>query len=172
MCNSIANIKMDDINIVENGIGIEGVIEINILYISNNNEKPLNSLQEIIPFSHIIEVKGINKDCIYDVKPYIEQIGIAMLTGNDIEIKAGINLDTIVFENVVENIISDVEMKEFTKEEMNSMCSMVGYLVKDGDNLWTVAKKSYTTVAMLREINKIVDKDIKKGDKLLIVKKC
>ena len=55
---------------------------------------------------------------------------------------------------------------------MNSMCSMVGYLVKDGDNLWTVAKKFYTTVDMLREINKIVDKDIKKGDKLLIVKKC
>lgn len=172
VCNSVANIKMDDINIVENGIGIEGIIEINILYISNNNEKPLNSLQEIIPFSHIIEVKGINKDCIYDVKPYIEQIGIAMLTGNDIEIKAGINLDTIVFENVEENIISDIEMKDFTKEEMNSMCLMIGYLVKDGDNLWTVAKKFYTTVDMLREINKIVDKDIKKGDKLLIVKKC
>lgn len=170
VCNSIANIKMDDINIVENGISIEGVIDINILYISNNNEKPLNSLQGIIPFSHVIEVKGINNECIYDIKPYIEQIGIVMLTGNDIEVKVAINLDTIVFEKIVDDIIGTVEENNFTKAELNNMCSMVGYLVKSGDDLWSVAKKFYTTVDMLKEINKIVDKDIKKGDRLLIVK--
>lgn len=172
VCNSIGSIKMDDISIVENGISIEGIIDINILYISNNNEKPLNSLQEIIPFSHIIEVKGINKECIYDIKPFIEQIGIAMLTGNDIEVKVAINLDTIVFEKIVDDIIGNVKEEDFSKAELNNLCSMVGYLVKSGDDLWSVAKKFYTTVDMLKEINKIVDKDIKKGDRLLIIRDC
>ena len=50
------------------------------------------------------------------------------------------------------------------------MASMTGYIVKENDNLWDIAKKFYTTVDMLKKTNKIVDKDIQKGDKLLIIK--
>lgn len=170
VCNSIANIEIDEINIVKDGISIDGVAAINVLYISNDNDKPLNSLDSLIPFSHIIEVKDIEDNYIYDIKPHVDQINIIMLSGTELEIKAAINIDTIVFEKKEENIISDINERDFTKEEIKNIKPMVGYLVKEGDNLWSVAKKFYTTVDMLKEINKIVDRDIRKGDKLLIVK--
>ena len=93
-----------------------------------------------------------------------------MLTATEVEIKATINLNTLVFEKHIEPIIVNIEESEFTKEEYEQMCSMVAYRVKDNDNLWDIARKYYTTVDMLKEVNKIVDKGIKKGDKLLIVR--
>ena len=170
VCNSIANVKLDEVSIVKDGISVEGVLEINVLYISNDDSKPLNATDVIIPFSHVIEVKDINEKCEYDIKTHVEQINIIMLSGAEIEIKVAINIDTIVFEKREETIMANINEREFSKEELKNMKSMVGYLVKDGDSLWSVAKRFYTTVDMLKEINKIVDRDIKKGDRLLIVR--
>lgn len=171
ICNSMANIKLDGIEIVENGINIEGVVEVSILYISSDDREPICSFKEMLPFSHFIEANNIIKKCVYDIIPYIEQINVSMLARDEIEVKIGISLDTIIFNKVKENVIVDIDEREFTKEEIDNMCSMIGYRVKDNDTLWTIAKTYNTTVDMLKEINNIVDKEIKTGDKLLIVRK-
>lgn len=46
---------------------------------------------------------------------------------------------------------------------------IVGYVVKEGDTLWSIAKTYFTTVESIREQNEEVS-EIKPGDKLLIVK--
>ena len=47
---------------------------------------------------------------------------------------------------------------------------MAGYLVKQGDTLWKIAKKYYTTVDNIQKINEIKGTNIKEGDMLLVVK--
>ena len=42
------------------------------------------------------------------------------------------------------------------------------YIVKSGDNLWSIALKYGTTVEKLKEINKLTTNDLKIGDKLVI----
>ena len=46
----------------------------------------------------------------------------------------------------------------------------MGYIVKEGDTLWSIAKAYFTTVESIREQNEDIS-DIKPGDKLLIVKR-
>ena len=57
--------KVDKTKIVENGILVEGVVQIKVLYIVGNDDMPFYSMEAMIPFSHVIEAKGVNENCIY-----------------------------------------------------------------------------------------------------------
>jgi LysM repeat protein len=170
VCNSAAVAKIDEVSICDNGIEIEGVVEVNIIYISTKDNCPINSVKEMVPFNHIIEVENITKDSKYSIKPYVEQVNVLMSSGSTFEVKVSVNVDTIVFLANSEVIVTDIEQCDIDKKAWNNMASMTGYIVKENDNLWDIAKKFYTTVDMLKKTNKIVDKDIQKGDKLLIIK--
>ena len=47
---------------------------------------------------------------------------------------------------------------------------ITGYIVRDGDILWDLAKKYNTTVEGIMEVNDLESGDIKAGDRLLIFK--
>ncbi len=47
---------------------------------------------------------------------------------------------------------------------------IVGYMVKSGDDLWTLAKQYMTTEESIRQINHLENGKIKPGDKLIICK--
>ena len=47
---------------------------------------------------------------------------------------------------------------------------IVGYIVRDGDSIWSIAKKYYSSLDSIREVNNLENDSIKKGDKLLVVK--
>lgn len=49
------------------------------------------------------------------------------------------------------------------------MPGIIGYIVKNGDTLWNIAKQFYTTVEDIKEMNDI-NEEVKQGQKLLIVK--
>ena len=54
-------------------------------------------------------------------------------------------------------------------EAFNNMPGITGYIVKNGDTLWNIAKQFYTTVEDIKEMNDI-NEEVKQGQKLLIVK--
>lgn len=171
VCHAAGEIKVDDIEQIENGLEVNGVLEVQILYICADDNKPLNSVKGIIPFSQIIEAKGIKPASIYQVKPALEQLSVMMLDGEEIEVKAGIGLNAIIFDSISEPVITDIEEYELDYEKMQSMPSIVGYIVKAQDCLWNIAKKYYTTVERIKELNGLEDNSIKIGDKLIIMKK-
>ncbi|HHX13221.1 MAG TPA: DUF3794 domain-containing protein, partial [Clostridiales bacterium] len=86
ICHSDGVIKIDDI--IPNGteLQVEGIIDMNILYISEDDLKPLSSLKGAIPFTQVIEVKGINADSSYEIRPNIDQLSIMMLDSDEIEV--------------------------------------------------------------------------------------
>ena len=55
-------------------------------------------------------------------------------------------------------------------EEMEKRPGIVGYIVKNGDDLWDLAKKYMTTEESIQEMNGLESDKIKAGDKLLIFK--
>lgn len=171
VCNSMASVKIDDMQIIDNGINIEGVVETNIIYISDKDSSPINSIKQIVPFTHVVEVNGIKADSVYSIKPYMEQVNMVTLTGNELEQKVTINIDTMVFNRNSIKVITNLEEKEYDKDKIDKIASMVGYIVKDGEDMWDIAKRFYTSVDMLKKINTHVDNIVKAGDKLLIVKR-
>lgn len=170
ICSSTGEIKIDEMEAVEDGINVDGVIEVQILYITNDDERPINSIKGIVPFNQLVEVKEINKNCLYDIKPGVEQISVIMLDSNEIEVKVNIELNTIVFRQSTEMIITGLESEALDLEKIQEMPSIIGYAVKPFDSLWEIAKKYYTTVESIKEINSLEKEDVTPGDKLLIIK--
>ncbi|NLK99399.1 MAG: DUF3794 domain-containing protein [Clostridiales bacterium] len=171
ICYSDGVIKIDDIIPSETELLVEGIIDMNILYISEDDLRPLSSLKGAIPFSQAIEVKGMKSNSSYEIKPSVDQLSVMMLDSDEIEVKAVMNLNTIVFDKITESIITDLEVAELDLEKLQSMPGIVGYVVKKDDSLWNIAKKYYTSVDTIMEINDLENDDIKEGDKLIIMKK-
>ena len=171
ICNASGNIKIDDMEIVNNGIQVDGVIYVQILYITDDDSKPLGCVKGVVPFSQVVEVKNINDSCMYDIKPSIEQLNVIMMDSNDIEVKCSISLDTIVMEQLKQMIIRDVAEEELDLGLLQEMPSLTGYIVKPGDTLWAIAKQFYTTVDSIMETNDMDSGTINVGDHLLLIKK-
>lgn len=170
ICHANGGIKIDDITSEGNELMVEGVIEVKILYISEDDGRPMNSMKGIIPFSQIIELKGMKPGSNYEIKPTIDQLSVMMLDSEEIEVKATINLNAIVFDLISEPIITDIEVGDLNLEKLQIMPGIIGYVVKKGDDLWKIAKKYYTTVDNIMAINDLQDERVKEGDKLIIMK--
>ena len=67
------------------------------------------------------------------------------------------------------NVVMDYEEKEYDMEKIANMPGIVGYICKSGDTLWSIAKKFYTSVDCIKNINEITDNP-KAGQMLIIVK--
>jgi hypothetical protein len=171
ICHAQGDIKIDDIVPNEAELQVEGVIELNILYITEDDNRPMNSLKGVIPFTQIVELKGMKSGSNYEIKPYIDQLSVMMLDSEEIEVKATINLNAIVFDLITEPIITDIEVRELDMEKLQAMPGIIGYVVKKDDTLWKIAKKYYTTMDSIKDINELSDGRISEGDKLIIMKK-
>lgn len=171
ICHSDGVIRIDDIVPSGTDLQVEGIIDMNMLYISEDDLRPLSSLRGAIPFTQVIEVKGMKPDSSYEIRPSIDQLSVMMLDGDEIEVKAVMSLNTIVFDKITEPIITDLEVAELDLEKLQAMPGIVGYIVKKDDSLWNIAKKYYTSVDTIMEINDMESDSIREGDKLIIMKK-
>ncbi|NLJ90629.1 MAG: DUF3794 domain-containing protein [Clostridiales bacterium] len=170
ICHGVGKAKIDDVFIVEDGLEVNGVIEVQIMYISSDDQIPLNTIKSMIPFTQLVEVRDIKEDIIYDVNARLEQLSVMMLDSEEIEVKAGIAINTIAFDKINTRVISDVEVAKLDKKEVQSMPSVVGYIVKPNETLWDIAKKFRTTRLDLIELNRLEDENVRSGDKILITK--
>ena len=67
-------------------------------------------------------------------------------------------------------MITDIETQNYSLEEMKKRPGIVGYVVKEGDDLWSLAKRYNTTVEGICKVNDLKDEDVKIGQRILIFK--
>ena len=142
-----------------------------ILYITGNDEMPFYSVDGMIPFSHIIEANGINEDSIFFLQADLEQLSTSMIDSNEIEVKAVISLNVLVLQCANRMIISKVEERPLDMEKIQAMPGITVYVVKNGDSMWDIAKRFYTTVEEICELNELEEDRVVPGMPLLLVKK-
>ena len=121
ICHGEGSIKVDEKKIVENGIQVEGVVELRILYIITDDEMPFYSVESAIPFTHVVEAPGITADCRYYLRTDLEQLSTTMIDSNEIEVRAVINLNAVVFSGREEEIISEIREEELDMEKLQNM---------------------------------------------------
>lgn len=170
ICHSSATIQVEHTEMEEEGIRIEGVMHINFLYVKSNDNIPFDTWQGMIPFSHLIECRQAHQDIRYDIACTLEQLNVASLGGDSVEIKAIIAFNSFIRKTVCMEGITNLAVEKIPEEEMTNRPGIVGYVVKEGDELWALAKRFYTTVEGIQEVNELKDEKIKPGDKLLIFK--
>lgn len=165
---------MDHVEPVENGLQVEGILTVDILYATTDDSFPIAHTQEQIPFTQIVDVpgmKGHTEDISYEIEPAIDQLAVNLLDNERFEVKAVISLQTIVQQEVCMEKIVDIHKEPLDAVELMKQPGIVGYIVKKEEQLWDIARHFHTTEAEIMETNGLKSADVQQGDKLLIVKK-
>lgn len=172
ICSSTADLKIDNIEIVDNGIVAKGKMKACIMYISSDDKRPVCAKEDSWEFEHRIDADGISKDDSYYVKWRVEQVNTNMVNSSEIEVKAVVALEAIVFKKCDMQVINEVEVKEYDSEMLNEVPDLVGYIVQRNDTLWNIAKSNFTTMTQIINVNKLENSRIKEGERLLLTKTC
>lgn len=170
ICHSEGTVKPEHMEIVENGIKVDGSLSVQLLYITADDAQPFRLAKGTISFTHVIDAPGITEDCTYHIYPVLEQLSANMMDSEELEIKAVISMDTIVFGKQPEQVIQSVAEAPLDLEKLQELPGIVGYVTKEGDVLWDIARKYYTTTEALMELNGLTEEQLKPGQQLVILK--
>ena len=188
ICSCEGTVHLESTELTEQGVRAEGILVTELLYITTDDQMPIGSAREIYPFEQFIEIpqqtvrteqnkpegtetlEQKNKlqtelDC------RISQLSAVMLDQDHVEIKAVIGLNLLAFEQEQIDNITDTCEEPLDMEQLQKRPGLVGYIAKDGDSLWSIAKENHTTVEDILQDNHRTDENLRRGDKILIVKK-
>ena len=147
------------------------IVQMKVLYIVGNDDMPFYSMEVMMPFSHVVEARGITEDSVYYFHTDLEQLSTSMVDSNEIEVRAAVSLNVLVIQCIEEKIIESVEEQPLDTEKIRSMPGITVYMVKQGDTLWDIAKKFYTTMEEIISMNSLENDQLTLGQPLLLVKK-
>lgn len=170
ICRVDGDIRMDEITADDEGILAEGAVIMNILYITSDDKKPIETFQAAVPFSQRIDIEGSSSDIVYRVNPNMEQISATVLGNDEVEIRAVINLDTIAFRKVNEDFITDLNEDNNDTSWLTDFPGIIGYIANSEEALWDIAKKYRTRTDDIKQTNNITSDVLHRGDKILITR--
>ena len=172
ICHTMGKLQIEEQEWTENGIQIDGSVEVKILYIGEKDGQSIGEKKVMLPFSHTIDVQADGKNRTFEIKPELEQMNALLLGRDAIEVKLLMTLEVFVFDMLEKDMITKVEEQEFDEQTLENMPSMVGYLVQENEDLWTIAKRFYTTVEDVMQLNHMEQEVVERGEKIIIAKKC
>ena len=170
ICHSDGNLQVEQTKVMADGIYIEGILHLTFLYIKADDEMPFAAWQGMVPFSYLMECPNMCENANYHISPHLEQLSVSLSGSENVEVKAVLAIDTFIRRPIQMKMITDIAFSPISEEEMEKLPGIVGYVVKNGDNLWSLAKQYMTTIDGIREVNQLENDTIKPGEKLLIFK--
>ncbi|WP_102401473.1 DUF3794 and LysM peptidoglycan-binding domain-containing protein [Haloimpatiens massiliensis] len=163
---SFGEVCVTDKKLVEDKVIVEGVVDVKVLYKSDDENKYIYSIKDAIPFTCTAEVPGTKIDMNCIAKAKLESIEANVEPGN-ISVKALVNVYVRVNYITNKDFIVDIKVEENGVPQKKA--SITIYVVQNGDTLWKIAKKYNCKMEDLSNINAIDDVNmIKVGDKLII----
>lgn len=170
ICHSSGNMQIERMDVVPEGIQIEGVLHVAFLYVKANDAVPFDMWQGMVPFSYLLESQNTCPELRYDITYGVEQLAVDMTGSDEVEVKAVLTFKSFLRRPVQTEVITDLEFRPFDENEIGKRPGIIGYIVKEGDEIWDLAKKYSTTEEGIMEINEMSSKELKEGDKILIFK--
>ena len=156
---------------VENGKEtVSGVIDAELLAIAADEEKTPFKMQHSLPFRGSMDISGAKAGMIAESDIYVKELWFDKINNKQIEVNAGIlALGTVSGHETCSLIKNPVFIQN--ENDGKRKASMIIYISRPQDDLWTIAKKFRTTRERISRINGLdPDKAISEGSKLLIIK--
>lgn len=170
ICHSGGRIQVENMEVKEEGILIEGILHVHFLYVKADDHVPFDVWAGLLPFSYVVESPRTCLNMRYDVTAGLEQISIEMAGSEEVEVKAVLAFNSFQRCPLEVKTVDSLDFRELDEGEIASRPGIVGYITKEGDDLWTLAKRYNTTEQGIMEVNGLTSKDLKAGEKLLIFK--
>lgn len=168
ICHSSAVPVIEDRELTEDGLELTGLLTVKILYQAEGGE--LNAFETQLPFQYVLAVPELDRDCLYEIKPSMEQLTVTMLNGSEADIKAVLGFYLLGFCSSEEELITDITVEETDTNVTNELPGIVVYFAREGDDVWKLGKKYYVPLERIRELNQLGSDTLKAGEKLLIVR--
>lgn len=170
ICHTWAGLQTERMEIVPEGLRVEGVLYVNFLYIKADDEMPFDVWQGMVPVSCVLESGEECPQMRFDVTSDLEQASVMLAGNGEVEIRAVLSFQSFFRRPVRIEKITDLEFAPLDEGARERIPGIVGYIVKEGDELWTLAKRYLTTVESIMEMNGLTAREVKPGDKILIFK--
>lgn len=160
ICGSSGDITIDRVQKRENGLQVEGVLNVHILYNTTDDRMPFAHTGSQLFFEQFIEIQGFTEGSNYWLNHRLEQLQVNLLDNSEYEVKAVIEIDVLALGSDRISNITSMEERELDTESLQRQPGMIGYIRREGEDLWEVAKKYHATTDNMIEV----------GNKVLVVK--
>ena len=173
LCSCAGEVQVEEVTPAEGRLDVSGILKLKLLYIAADDDMPLVTVEETLPFSEAVEVPELRPETMnisYELEAGIDQLTTALIDQSQVECKAQIRLCVIIFENQHMKNLETIEVAPRDEQQLRMQPGMVGYIVKNGEKLWDIAKEHRVTTRQLMELNGLADEKVHSGDKLMIVK--
>ena len=170
ICVNEEKMQIEQTTVTEDGILAEGIVTAEILYMTNDESMPISSKRAFLPFSQMIEMPKAQNPVKIQLDGGIEQVTTVLADSRTIDVKFVISLNLLVFEEQERQTITEIEETELDLAALQQSAGIVGYIVREGDRLFGIAKEHHTTIENLIETNHLSGMNVKTGEKLLIIK--
>ena len=167
---SQGSIQVESEQHTEEGIRVEGILHLSFLYLRGDDTEPYGNWQGMVPFSWTIEYPDMPEKVSSSLTSHVEQLAVTLAGSEAVEVKAVLSFDVFLRKLTPVEVITNVRMEPFDKEMLSNRPGIVGHIVQNGEDLWSLAKKYMTTIEGIKEINGLNDEKVSSGDKLLIFK--
>lgn len=155
--------------ISEGKVTVEGLLKFNMLYNSDDPDRPILNLHKEIPIRQNFEIEGIKEDSQLDVWLETAHKGYTITSTREVEFRVTLNINAVDYEYYNKNLIVGIEPGEKLKDDEDRISSIVVYVVQNGEDLWHIAKRFNTTIGQLVSVNNIEDPDkLNPGQKIYI----
>ena len=161
---------MEHTEIVADGVMIEGVLHVRVIYVKASDAAPFDAWSGMVPFTYVMPCSGMKPDMDYVITPALEQIGVNMTGNGQMQVQASIGFTIFLTQTQRFRNITDIEEEALDAQELLCAPGIVGYIVKEGDDLWTLARRFRTTMDGIRTVNQLEKDVLKPGMKILIFK--
>lgn len=169
----IANNEMYDVevqpmitnlNVLNGRMVYEGEVNLNFIFASNI-PGGVNMRQTTLPFSFEVDSEEVHPN--KKINTQIECVGdnFVIQSEGTMECKINLAFHIEMADATQINVIDEIKREE-NRNQFDF--SMIIYMVKLGDTLWSIAKQFKTTVDSIMELNELVDETIRAGEKLYI----
>lgn len=170
ICHSTGTVKVDETEMREDTVHLEGVLEVQLLYLTDDDISPVQSVTEVLPFSYDTEVRNVTAGSVCKLETGIEQLTAVMMGGDAVEIKAVLMFELLVMQPVREQVILKAQTFPMDTNKLKQLPGIVGYIVQKGDKLWDIAKRFHTTADTIMETNGLMEAQIQPGDRIILIK--
>ena len=175
ICHSDAQADIENCVFGEEGVEVNGSLELQVLYLCSEEESGFASAQTSVPFTITRNVSGMEQSTKYNIEnyslqPQIEQLQVSIKDGDRIEWQAVLSLHLMLYDEAQEEILTELKIGELDSAKVEKLPGFAIYFVKEGDTLWQIGRKYYVSVDKIKEVNQLTSEEISPGDKLLIVK--
>lgn len=156
--------------IQKDGVVVKGLLLLNVICITGNDEAPFASTRLQLPYRYMLDIPGIGEEDQVRVNVQVEQLQTSLLDGDEADVKAVLSFQAVAFRRMEPEIIDSISIKEQNSKAIKALPGFAIYRVKPGDNLWSIGKRYHVSVDSIRHLNGLTQDELMPGQKLLIMK--